>query len=81
MISQAVAQDYTPSPAALALRREYNEVAAAIDTLVRLYSAERMTRLADAAVTPGAQLPAGTKLVLTMKPASISMVHPSVKPA
>lgn len=53
-----------PSPAALALRREYNGVAAAIDTLVRLYSVDRLTRLADPAATPGARLPEGMRLVL-----------------
>ena len=36
------------SPGALALRREYNGVAATIDTLVRLYSADRLARLARA---------------------------------
>ena len=62
--TQVLAEEAIPSPAAVALRHEYNEVVAAIDTLVRLYSAERLTRLADAAVTPGAQLPADAKLVL-----------------
>jgi len=51
-------------PAALALRREYNEVAARIDTLVRLYSAERLTRLTDPSITPGVILPQGMRLVL-----------------
>ena len=64
VFAQAGAEELTVSPAALALRREYNEVAAAIDTLVRLYSAERMTRLADAESTPGAQFPDDAKLVL-----------------
>ena len=38
------------SPGALALRREYNGVAATIDTLVRLYSADRLARLADPSI-------------------------------
>ena len=52
------------APAALALRREYNGVAAAIDTLVRLYSVDRLKRLADPGATPGARLPEGMRLVL-----------------
>lgn len=63
----AVARDSdtaTPSPAALALRRQYNGVAAAIDTLVRLYSAERFTRLAEAEADGGVRLPPGSRLVL-----------------
>ena len=52
------------SPGALALRREYNGVAATIDTLVRLYSADRLARLADPEATPGARLPEGMRLVL-----------------
>lgn len=54
----------SPAPSAFALRREYNEVTAAIDTLVRLYTAPRLSRLADPLSTPGAGLPEGTRLVL-----------------
>jgi hypothetical protein len=58
------ASDILPSPAALALRREYNGVASRIDTLVRLYSAQRFKRLADPSVTPGVALVGDQRIVL-----------------
>lgn len=61
-----VAEAPGPSSAAVALRHEYNEVVATIDTLVRVYSADRLKRLANAVETPGVDLPEGTRLVLLL---------------
>ena len=47
----------------VALRREYNQAAASVDTLVRLYGEERLSELAGQAGDEGI-LPAGSKLVL-----------------
>ena len=48
---------------AVELRRQYNQVAASIDTLVRLYGGERLAELAARQGKPS-PLPAGQKLVL-----------------
>ena len=45
------------------LRREYNQAAASVDTLVRLYGEERLGELSEQAADEGI-LPAGSKLVL-----------------
>ena len=47
----------------VALRREYNQAAASVDTLVRLYGEERLSELAGQASDEGI-LPPGSKLVL-----------------
>ncbi len=47
----------------VALRREYNQAAASVDTLVRLYGEERLGELAEQAANEGI-LPVGSKLVL-----------------
>lgn len=61
--------------AALALRREYNGVAAAIDSLVRRYSQDRLSRLADEEATPGVQLPPAARLVLLIWADDEAMVY------
>jgi hypothetical protein len=61
---RSVTPSGTPSRAALALRRDYNGVVAAIDTLVRLYTPARLNRLAAPATSRGVHLLEGSRIVL-----------------
>lgn len=55
--------DTEPDPRTMALRREYNDVTAAIDTLIHVYGADRIARLTDPD-RPLLALPADHRLVL-----------------